>query len=453
MPIAYGSRVVHFARVLRRSPPRTSLIYATMGGMPHITTTTIIAVAFVLLALGAVIGVGLLIADMVMPLVQSATHGESLRDRFSERFARLRKHHDDDDDDDEDADDLEESTAALLSMLPGAPIVVDESDEVVRANPDAYRLGVVDDDVIVEPRIAQAVRTVREQGGKTTFELTTMTPQRFLHMAGAEETDDRDGAESGDAHAAPVAVSRPNWLRVTVGRISERFVIVLLDDVSERVRFAQVRDDFITNVSEQLVKPSAELQHLAASLEQAGLKDEHIAQDARKVRRTIAYIDHMVKDLLLLIKAQEQVTPTDENRLNVLSEARAAAEVAQPLAQAHAQRIAVSGSDGLVVHGESEQIRAAIDKLIEKPDRAGRHAVVRVIDRGTGIPLDEQQRIFERFYRGAQQNERTSEGVGLGLAIVKHVALTHQGSVHVWSRPGQGSTFTLVLPLDPAQAD
>lgn len=78
-----------------------------MGGMPHITTTTIIAVAFVLLAMGAVIGVGLLIADMVMPLVQSATHGESLRDRFAERFARLRKHHDADDDADEDADDLE----------------------------------------------------------------------------------------------------------------------------------------------------------------------------------------------------------------------------------------------------------------------------------------------------------------------------------------------------------
>lgn len=437
--------------------------------MPHITTTTIIAVAFVLLAMGAVIGVGLLIADMVMPLVQSATHGESLRDRFSERFARLRTHHDDDDDDDEDADDLEESTAALLSMLPGAPIVVDESDEVVRANPAAYRLGVVDDDAIVEPRIAQAVRTVREQGGKTTFELTTMTPQRFLHMAGAEEADGQGNVASGDAHATPVAVSRPNWLRVTVGRISERFVIVLLDDVSERVRFAQVRDDFIANVSEQLVKPSAELQRLAASLERAGLKDARIAQDARNVRRTIAYIDHMVKDLLLLIKAQEQVTPTDGNRLNVLSEARAAAEVAQPLAQERGQRIAVRGSEALVVHGESEQIRTAIDKLIEnaleyspdgavvsvdvKPDRAGRHAVVRVIDRGTGIPLGEQQRIFERFYRGANQNEHTADGVGLGLAIVKHVALTHQGSVHVWSRPGQGSTFTLVLPLDPTQAD
>ncbi len=94
-------------------------------------------------------------------------------------------------------------------MLPGAPVVVDESDEVVRASPAAYRLGVVDDDVIVEPRIAQAVRTVREQGGKTTFELTTMTPQRFLHMAGADD-DAQENAESADAHATPVAVSRPN---------------------------------------------------------------------------------------------------------------------------------------------------------------------------------------------------------------------------------------------------
>ena len=269
MPIAYGSRVVHFARVLRRSPPRTSLIYATMGGMPHITTTTIIAVAFVLLAMGAVIGVGLLIADMVMPLVQSATHGESLRDRFAERFARLQNTMSADDDDADDADDLEESTAALLSMLPGALVVVDESDEVVRASPAAYRLGVVDDDAIVEPRIAQAVRTDARTGRQTTFELTTMTPQRFLHMAGADD-DAQENAESADAHATPVAVSRPNWLRVTVGRISERFVIVLLDDVSERVRFAQVRDDFIANVSEQLVKPSAELQRLAASLERGG---------------------------------------------------------------------------------------------------------------------------------------------------------------------------------------
>ncbi len=55
--------------------------------------------------------------------------------------------------------------------------------------------------------------------------------------------------------------------------------------------------------------------------------------------------------------------------------------------------------------------------------------------------------MFERFYRGSNQNERTQDGIGLGLAIVKHVALTHHGSASVWSRVGQGSTFTLSLPV------
>ena len=59
----------------------------------------------------------------------------------------------------------------------------------------------------------------------------------------------------------------------------------------------------------------------------------------------------------------------------------------------------------------------------------------------------DQGRIFERFYRADNQNEETAVGIGLGLAIVKHVALTHHGSVTVWSAPGEGSTFTLMLPL------
>ncbi len=74
-------------------------------------------------------------------------------------------------------------------------------------------------------------------------------------------------------------------------------------------------------------------------------------------------------------------------------------------------------------------------------------AVVSVLDRGVGIPVGEQNRIFERFYRGDNQNEHSQDGIGLGLAIVKHVALTHHGSASVWSSPGQGSTFALVLPL------
>ena len=83
----------------------------------------------------------------------------------------------------------------------------------------------------------------------------------------------------------------------------------------------------------------------------------------------------------------------------------------------------------------------------DSSSQEGGHASVSVIDRGCGIPKAEQERVFERFYRGSEQNERTAHGIGLGLAIVKHVALTHHGNVTVWSVPGQGSTFTMSLPL------
>jgi two-component system sensor histidine kinase SenX3 len=71
---------------------------------------------------------------------------------------------------------------------------------------------------------------------------------------------------------------------------------------------------------------------------------------------------------------------------------------------------------------------------------------IAVTDRGIGIAEDEQQRVFERFYRADKARSRATGGTGLGLAIVKHVAANHGGSVGLWSRPGTGSTFTLRIP-------
>ena len=71
---------------------------------------------------------------------------------------------------------------------------------------------------------------------------------------------------------------------------------------------------------------------------------------------------------------------------------------------------------------------------------------ISVVDQGIGIPPDEIDRIFERFYRVDPARHRSTGGTGLGLSIVKHVAATHGGEVRVWSVEGQGSTFTLTLP-------
>jgi two-component system sensor histidine kinase SenX3 len=77
----------------------------------------------------------------------------------------------------------------------------------------------------------------------------------------------------------------------------------------------------------------------------------------------------------------------------------------------------------------------------------GNDVVIAVADKGLGIPTRDLERIFERFYRVDHGRSRSTGGTGLGLSIVRHVANSHSGSVHVDSREGEGSTFTLRLPL------
>ena len=88
--------------------------------------------------------------------------------------------------------------------------------------------------------------------------------------------------------------------------------------------------------------------------------------------------------------------------------------------------------------------------------RSGEDILIAVTDRGIGIARDDQERVFERFFRVDQARSRATGGTGLGLAIVKHVAANHNGSIRLWSQLGTGSTFTLSVPVwaeDPEEED
>lgn len=81
--------------------------------------------------------------------------------------------------------------------------------------------------------------------------------------------------------------------------------------------------------------------------------------------------------------------------------------------------------------------------------RRGDNIEISVTDRGIGIDKDDQERVFERFFRVDKARSRATGGTGLGLAIVKHVAANHNGAIRLWSQPGTGSTFTLSIPAYP----
>jgi two-component system sensor histidine kinase SenX3 len=134
--------------------------------------------------------------------------------------------------------------------------------------------------------------------------------------------------------------------------------------------------------------------------------------------------------------------------------------------EATARRISVvrEGDRRLAVLGSAEQLALAVGNLVANAiaysaegstvvlsaAHAGDRVEIAVADRGIGIPAEEVDRIFERFYRLDPARQRSTGGTGLGLSIVKHVAASHGGDVRVWSAPGQGSTFTLSLPAGAA---
>lgn len=197
--------------------------------MPQFQPSVWIFVVFALLALAALAGIGFFIADRLQPVIMNALRSNdrlpSLQSR--RRGARRRQ------EDDEPADDLDDSTQLVLSMLSLASVVVDDQDEVVRANPAAYRLGLVRDDTLIEPTLLDAVHKVMKDGSRCSFDLETQTPEQFMTMNGF------DAAAADDGLTAE-ASSRPNWLKVTVGRIGDHLVLVLINDVSESIRFAQI---------------------------------------------------------------------------------------------------------------------------------------------------------------------------------------------------------------------
>ena len=144
--------------------------------MPQFQPSVWIFVVFALLALAALAGIGFFIADRLQPVIMNALRSNdrlpSLQSR--RRGARRRQ------EDDEPADDLDDSTQLVLSMLSLASVVVDDQDEVVRANPAAYRLGLVRDDTLIEPTLLDAAHKVMKDGSRCSFDLKTQTPEQFM---------------------------------------------------------------------------------------------------------------------------------------------------------------------------------------------------------------------------------------------------------------------------------
>ena len=291
-------------------------------------------------------------------------------------------------------------------------------------------------------------------------------------LAGANVESGR-GVEAGKAMPSNI-----RYLRIRVSAVGDDLYAVLLSDMSEQRRFEAMRRDFMTNVSHELKTPAGAISLLAETIGDAADDPDAVRYFAGRVSKESTRLTELVHRLIDLQKAQDATGVLDPKRLGVLAVSRKA--IAENQVQADGRHIALelhydgvqvptdapeAGERDAIVSCDEDAITTAVKNLVENaihysPEHTTvRVAVgardgkmrIRVIDQGIGIPAESIDRIFERFYRVDPARSRATGGTGLGLAIVKHCVADCGGTVSVWSHEGEGSTFTIELPLDADQ--
>jgi two-component system, OmpR family, sensor histidine kinase SenX3 len=340
-----------------------------------------------------------------------------------------------------DAGRLPPGVASVLSVLSSSAVVLDTEDRVLQASVAARAYGLVRGDQLVVQELLALARQVRRDGEIREGELEVST----------------SGLNRRTSFGVRVAPLGP-----AVG--GGGLILLLVEDQTESRRVEEIRRDFVANTSHELKTPVGALALLAETVEDAADDPEAVRRFAGRMRQEASRLTNLVQDMITLsrIQAAEPIPDPVPVKLDLV--VAEALDRCRMKATARGIELVATGTHGLSVLGDEDLLITALRNLLENavaysPDKtrvevstkltAGEAAEISVADQGIGIPERDRERIFERFYRVDPARSRATGGTGLGLAIVKHVTAAHGGQVTVESTEGQGSTFTLTLPLRP----
>jgi two-component system phosphate regulon sensor histidine kinase PhoR len=254
---------------------------------------------------------------------------------------------------------------------------------------------------------------------------------------------------------------RGTVLREAAGR--DIGAMVVLNDVTRLHRLAQVRRDFVANVSHELKTPITSIQGFVETLREGAIRDpEKAEQFLDIIGRQVDRLSAIIEDLLVLARIER-----DGEAGRIELQRADLATLLDETVEEYAERAAAAGVSVRVdcarplwanvnPHLVAQAVGNLLDNAIKyspsgeavdlEARQDGTDVLIRVRDRGCGIAAEHLPRIFERFYCADKARSRNLGGTGLGLSIVKHIVQAHGGSVSVESTPGKGSTFTIRIP-------
>jgi two-component system sensor histidine kinase SenX3 len=330
--------------------------------------------------------------------------------------------------------------ADVLELMGSVGIVVDGSNKVVGTNSWAESFGLVARGFLVHSELVDLVKRARTGSEIESFE-------GILRVGLAKEK---------------VSVAAKSKL------VEGDYVVLVLEDRTSDIRLDKTRRDFIENISHELKTPIGAIALLSEAIQEAGDDRVAVAKFASSLNKESSRLTFLVQDIIKLSRLQSEEVIADAEVVDLNEVVLEAIDRNEQLAANRKIRLISEQAPVLEVFGNKEMLITAVKNLVENAitysDQGtsvgigctAKDSVAEIVvtDSGAGISPENQQRIFERFYRADPSRSRDTGGTGLGLSIVKHVAKIHRGEIKLFSQVGVGSTFTLRIPLataaDPA---
>ena len=328
---------------------------------------------------------------------------------------------------------IPEGAVEILDLLTNAGVILNGSNTVVRATNGALALGLVQNRLLIHSELVRLVELVRGTGKNHEIEAELSTGLRGETI----------------------------WVQARAALIENNNVMLLVEDRTEAKRLEETRRDFVANISHELKTPIGAIGLLAEALQDATDDPAMVTKFAGNLYKEARRLGSLVQEIIQLSRLQSAELSKTGELVDLQGIVHESVERNQVIAEAKNISLEVNAPSGIVVYGDHEMLTMAVKNLIENAilysgedstvgiglrENAG-VAEIAVTDHGVGIAPEDQERIFERFYRVDPSRSRETGGTGLGLSIVKHVAANHRGEVKLFSQLGLGSTFTLRLPL------
>lgn len=354
-------------------------------------------------------------------------------------------------------DERNRSAAIVRSMVEGVAVV--DAESRLRFVNDAFcrELG-------LSPAAARQINESPQREGRPMVEMVRHSEllavvQQALRGEAVARAEVAVGAPGAQRHFAVAA----GPVRAASGSNSVTGAVLVLHDISELRRLERVRRDFVANVSHEFKTPLTAIQGFAETLLGGALDDAaNRTRFLEIIREHASRLARLTDDLLRLSSIEAGQLAFEMLPVSIPDLIESCVETARLRASQKKLALQVECPDDLPsVRGDARRLAEILQNLLDNAvqytpeggqitvrastDSRGVH--IAVADTGIGIPSDQLQHIFERFYRVDAARSRETGGTGLGLSIARHLAEAHGGRIEVHSEVGRGSTFTLILPI------